>query len=102
MVLAIGIEHSFYVAVQRPHYADAHEHRRPTKLGNKQQTFHRGLPFGGVVLRFRKFRDEGAGVLQGDELAPARKQYRIVERSFPTARTFAANISHVDLPNRVN
>jgi len=49
------------------------------------------------MLRFRKLSDEGAGVLQGDKVATARKRDRIVEWSFPTARTFAANISHVDL-----
>jgi len=83
-ILAHGTKHALDVTVQRP--------RRfaRTSSGHRAQQRAIGLPLrlairGSVVLRLWKLSDAGAGVLQGDELPPARRQYRIVERSFPTA-----------------
>ena len=42
--------------------------------------------FLGFVLGLRKLRDVGAGILESDELAPARQRYGIFKRSFPATR----------------
>jgi hypothetical protein len=52
---------------------------------DEDQGFHRRLPLRSRVLRFRQLGDVGAGVLQRDELAPARQRYRIIERPVPAA-----------------
>jgi hypothetical protein len=41
--------------VQRSHNTDAREQRRPVKLRDQRQRFYRGLPFIGIVFRFRQF-----------------------------------------------
>ena len=84
MFLPIGIKHPLNVTVQCPHDANPREHRWPAQLNNEQQAFHRGLPFGGVVLRFRKLGDISAGVLQGDKLATARQRDWIVKLTLPS------------------
>jgi len=84
MVFTIRIEHSLNVAVQRPHDADPREHRRATRCRDQDQGFHRGLPLRGLVLCLRKFGDVLAGVLEGDELTPARQRNRIVETPLPS------------------
>src|SRR5258708_6598581 len=49
------------------------------------QSFHRGLPLCGLVLRLRQLGDVAAAILQRDELASARDRDRFVKRSFPAA-----------------
>ena len=51
------VEHALDVAVQRPHDTDARKHRRPVLFCDRQQRFHRGLPFVGIVFRFRQLRN---------------------------------------------
>jgi len=69
--------------VQRPHHPDAREHRRPVMFGDQQQRFHRGLPVGGVVFRFRQRGDVGRGIAQRLDRAPVRQDDRIVELRGP-------------------
>jgi hypothetical protein len=46
VVFAIGIEHALDVTVQRPHNANAGEHRRAVQRRNEHQRLHCCLPFG--------------------------------------------------------
>ena len=71
------------VPVQGPHYPDPRHHFRPVALGDQRQHFHRGLPFGSTVLRFRQFGDESGGVPQRQELAPVRQDDRVDEPRGP-------------------
>jgi hypothetical protein len=50
MGLAVQIELTNNVPVQRPHDADPGQHRRPVMFGNQQWRVHRGLPSVGVVF----------------------------------------------------
>jgi hypothetical protein len=68
MWFAVQIELANIVAVQCLHHADPREHRRPVKLYNQQQRFHRCLPFVGVVFCLGQLGDVVASVLQRDEL----------------------------------
>jgi hypothetical protein len=51
VVFPIRIKHSFDVAVQRPHDADAREHRRSARRRDKDQGFHGRLPLCGHRVR---------------------------------------------------
>jgi hypothetical protein len=67
----------FDVPVQCPEHADASEHGRAAKGGYQDQGFHYRLPFGGLVVGFRKARRprasragaHGAAVLARQTLA---------------------------------
>jgi hypothetical protein len=56
------IEDALDVPIQRSHDAYPRKHRWPTMLRNEKQSFHRGLPFVGVVLCFRQCGDVVRGV----------------------------------------
>jgi hypothetical protein len=84
LVLARRIEHPLDMAIQRPHDADAREHRRAAERRDEDQGFHCCLPFGGLVLGFRELRDIGSRLLEGDELATARQGDRIVKTPLPS------------------
>ena len=88
MVFPIRIKHPLDVTVQRPQDADAREHRWAAERRHQDQGFHRGLPFRRFVFCLWQLGDVGAGVLQRDELACARKRDRFVELALP------ATISH--------
>jgi hypothetical protein len=83
-VLSIGIKLADDVPVQCPHDANPREHRRPAQRRDQDQGLHRRLPFRGFVLDLWQLRDEGAGVLQRDELATAGQRDRMIEGPFPT------------------
>src|SRR5258708_6356403 len=55
LIFARGIEHPLDVAVQRPHDADASEHRRAAQFCNQDQALNRGLPLDGVRFFSWKF-----------------------------------------------
>jgi hypothetical protein len=57
----------------------------PAGCSDKDQGFHRRLPFRRRVLGLRALRDVGASLVQRDELATARQRDRIIEWSFPAA-----------------
>jgi hypothetical protein len=82
-VFPIGDEHALVVAVERPHDAYARQHCRPAARCDEHQGFHRGLPLGGGMLGLRKLGDVVAGVLERNELAPARQVDRIFEWAGP-------------------
>ncbi len=84
MVFAVWIEHALDSPVQRPHDADACEHRRPADRRDKDQGFHRRLPFLGLMLGLRQVRDVTAGILEGDKLATARERDGFFKLSLPT------------------
>ena len=86
IILARWIELALDVAIQRPHYTDAREHRRAAMRRYQDQGLHRRLPFRRFVLGLRELGDVFAGILKGDELATPTKRYRIVKWSFPAAR----------------
>jgi hypothetical protein len=44
-LFAIGIERALDVTIERPHDADAREHRRAAKTDDEQKSFHHSLPF---------------------------------------------------------
>jgi hypothetical protein len=67
-VLPQRVERSLDMTIERPHHAYPGEHRRAAALGNQQQRFHRGLPFGGIVFGLWELGDVGGGVAEGDEL----------------------------------
>jgi hypothetical protein len=71
--------------LQGSHDADARKHRRTARRRDKDQGFHRGLPFLRVVLDLRKLGDVPAGVFGRDELATARQRYRIIKPTLPAA-----------------
>jgi hypothetical protein len=60
------------MTIQRPHHADAREHRRSARRRHQDQGFHGRLPLRGLVLGLGKPRDVVAGVLKGDEVSAAR------------------------------
>jgi hypothetical protein len=82
-VSAIGVEHALDVPIQCPHDANTCKHRWAARLSDQDQGFHRGLPFGGLMLGFRKPRDEFAGILKSDKPPTARQRDRIVELTVP-------------------
>jgi hypothetical protein len=67
-VLPRRVELSFDMSIQRPHYAYPGEQRRAAALSNKQQRFHRGLPFCGIVFGLRELGDVERSVAKGDQL----------------------------------
>jgi hypothetical protein len=77
MVFAIGIEDTLDVSVQRSHNADPREHRRAARCRDQDQRFHGCLPFRGLMLGLRRFRDVLAGIFERDKLAATRQ--RLVE-----------------------
>jgi hypothetical protein len=54
------------MTAQRPHHADAREHRRAAERRYQDQGFHRRLPFRRRVFGLRKLGDVGAGVFESD------------------------------------
>ncbi len=85
MRFAIGIKLPLDVAVQRSHGANAREHRRPARSRDQDQGLHSGLPFLGLVLGLRKFRDVVAGIFERDKLAAARQWNWFIKPSLPAA-----------------
>jgi len=85
MRFAIGIKLPLDVAVQRSHGANAREHRRPARGRDQDQGLHSGLPFLGLVLGLRKFRDVVAGIFERDKLAAARQWNWFIKPSLPAA-----------------
>jgi hypothetical protein len=69
--------------VQRPHDADAREHRWPVMFGDQQPRLHGGLPLVGVVLCLGQFGDVFCGVAERDQLFAARQHDRIEKRLIP-------------------
>jgi hypothetical protein len=78
MRFAVQIELANMVAVQRPHDADAREHRRAAVCRHQDQGFHCSLPLGSRMLSLRKLRDVVAGVLERDELTAAGQRYSFI------------------------
>jgi hypothetical protein len=75
-VLARWVEHPLDVAIERPHDADPRKHRRAAKVRNQHQGFHRGLPFGRVVLDLRQFSDVKRGFAKrGQQLALGQRDW---------------------------
>jgi hypothetical protein len=66
MIFAIGVEYPLDVPVQRPHDADAREHRRAVLFRLPGSGIHRGLPLWHAVIGFRELGDVGASVFKGD------------------------------------
>jgi hypothetical protein len=62
-VFARRIERALDVAVQRSHDADAGEHRWPCSATSNSASI-AGLPFVGIVFRFRQFSDVQGGIAQ--------------------------------------
>jgi len=83
-VLPLRVEHALDVAVQCSHHTNPCEHRRAARGRDQDQRLHCCLPLRGLMLVFRKPRDEFAGVLEGDELATAGQRDRIVETPLPS------------------
>jgi hypothetical protein len=83
------------VTVQRPHDADARKHRRSARRRDQDQRLHCCLPLRGLMRGPRKFRDVLAGILEGDEAAPAGQGYGIFKPSFPAAMRRATWIRQV-------
>jgi hypothetical protein len=52
-VFPIRIKLANVATVQRPHHTNARKHRRPARLRDQDQRFHRRLPFFGFVLGLR-------------------------------------------------
>ncbi|MDH2407073.1 hypothetical protein QCM77_45790, partial [Bradyrhizobium sp. SSUT18] len=67
------------MAVQCPHDADPREHRRAAKIGYQHQRLDGGLPFWRIMLALRQLRDEGGGIVRGDQLAAIRQRDGIIE-----------------------
>jgi hypothetical protein len=82
-VFSRRIKRPFDVPAQCPHDADARQHRRAVAFRDQDQGLHCGLPFGAGVLGLRELGDIIAGILERDELATARQQDRVFERTFP-------------------
>ena len=64
LVFAGRVKHALDVPVDRSHDTDAREQRWPVLFCDQQQRFHRGLPFVGIVFRFRQFSDVQGGIAQ--------------------------------------
>jgi hypothetical protein len=67
------------VPVQCFHNGDPRQHFRPVALGDQHQRFHRDLPIGGIMFRFRQRGDVFGGVAQRQQFAPVRQHDRIIE-----------------------
>jgi hypothetical protein len=65
-LFARWIEDALNMVVQRPHDADARKHRRAAQRRHQNQSLHCRLPLGSRVPGFRKLRDVGPGILEGD------------------------------------
>ena len=63
-LFARWIEDALNMVVQRPHDADARKHRRAAQRRHQNQSLR--LPLGSRVPGFRKLRDVGPGILEGD------------------------------------
>ncbi len=83
MGLAIRIEFANVATVQRPHDADAREHRWPARRRHQDQGLHCRLPLCGLVLGLRKLRDVSASILKGYELAAFWQRDRVIESPRP-------------------
>ena len=70
-ILALGVENSLNLSIERPHDADPREHRRASQRHDQDHGFHCGLPFRRLVLGFGELCDVIAGVLKGNKLATA-------------------------------
>jgi hypothetical protein len=58
---------------------DPGKHRWPARRRHQDQGLHCSLPLRGPMLGLWQFGDVVAGILERDELAPARQRNRIVE-----------------------
>jgi hypothetical protein len=67
MILSRWIENAFHVPVHRTHHSNPRKHRSPAALCNEKQSFHRGLPFYGIVFCFWQFSDVVRGVAERDQ-----------------------------------
>jgi hypothetical protein len=85
MVFPIWIELANVAAVQCSHDANPRKHRWAARRRDQDQGFHCSLPFRGRMLGLRKLRDVLAGILKGDELAPAWQRYWIIKSPLPAA-----------------
>jgi hypothetical protein len=83
LVFPRRVEHALDVAIQSPHYADAREQRWPVKFRDQQQRFHRGLPFVGIVFRFRQFSDVLGGIAQRAQRLLSARQYDRIKTPGP-------------------
>src|SRR5258705_11551943 len=70
--------------VQGSHDADARKQRWPARRRDQDQRFRCRLPLLGLVLGLRKLRDVPAGILERDELVPARQRDWVVKGSAPS------------------
>src|SRR5258706_6075074 len=82
-VFPIRINLANEATVQGSHDADARKQRWPARRRDQDQGFHGRLPLLGLVLGLRKLRDVPAGILERDELVPARQRDWISEATFP-------------------
>jgi hypothetical protein len=77
------IEYALDVPVDRSHDTYPREHRRPVTFCNQHQRCHCSLPFFGIVLCLRQFRDVERGIAEGDQSFAARQHNRIKELLIP-------------------
>ena len=63
LLFARWAEHALDVPIDRPHDADAREHRRAAERRHQDQSFHGCLPFRSLVNGVRKLGDVIAGRL---------------------------------------
>jgi hypothetical protein len=56
------------------------KHRRSALFRDQQQRFHRGLPFVGIVFRFRQFGDVLGGIAQRDQRLLSARQYDRIKK----------------------
>src|SRR5712664_4033855 len=66
--------------------ADARHHGGPVELDDQEQGFDRGLPLLEQLFGLRKIGDVSASVFEGDKLATAGQENRIIERPLPALR----------------
>ena len=64
MILTRDIKLANVAPVQCPHDTDAREHWWPVMFSTSNKGLHRGLPFVGIVFRFRQFGDVSGGIAQ--------------------------------------
>jgi hypothetical protein len=81
-------------AVQRPQHSNMSVHQRPATFRRHDQGLGRGLLFLEVLFGLRQLHDVAVSIFERDELAPARRRDRILERPLPAA-------THLDDENRV-
>jgi len=68
------------MSLLRPHHADPGEHRWPVVLCNQEKRLHRGLPFVGIVFRFRQFGDVLGGIAQRAQRLLSARQYDRIKK----------------------